>query len=282
MYSASVQAFKVEAKIQPFLKWAGGKRWFIAKYADLLPKSYARYYEPFLGAASVYFYLKPKLATLADSNKELIDAYRGIRAYPTQFVNHLKRHQTKHSKVYYYTIRDSTPKTLAEKAAKFVYLNRTCFNGIYRVNLNGKFNVPIGSKDEVLMASDVFPEVSRLLKQASLAVSDFERIIDQATAGDFVFADPPYTVRHNNNGFVKYNEKLFSWQDQVRLAQALTKARRRGVQIVSTNANHSTLRQLYSAADFVVRQVSRYSSISGDPLHRTKFGEIIIKSKPRT
>jgi DNA adenine methylase len=121
-------------------------------------------------------------------------------------------------------------------------LNRTCFNGIYRVNLRGAFNVPKGTKSAVVLPTDDFSEAQRLLRRAKLLDGDFEEVIDQAQSGDLVFADPPYTVRHNNNGFIKYNEKLFSWDDQERLARVLTRAAKRGVKVVATNADHREIR----------------------------------------
>src|SRR5699024_9439870 len=115
------------------------------------------------------------------------------------------------------------------RAARFIYLNRTCWNGLYRVNKQGKFNVPIGTKVNVRLESDNFMLTSDILKKVDLLISDFENIVDGALEDDFVFADPPYTVAHNNNGFIKYNEKLFSWSDQVRLRDAIIRARERGV-----------------------------------------------------
>jgi DNA adenine methylase len=159
-----------------------------------------------------------------------------------------------------------------------IYLNRTCFNGIYRVNLDGKFNVPRGTKNVVLDESDNFEQISKLLSGAEIMLTDFEAMIDDAMAGDFVFADPPYTVRHNFNGFVKYNEKLFSWQDQERLSKALIRARDRGVQIIATNANHASVRELYTDQGFRLITTSRFSSISASAENRKQYEELIILS----
>ncbi len=265
-------------ELTPFLKWAGGKRWFVQKYSDFLPQKYNRYIEPFLGGGSVYFYLKPTEAILGDINADLVAAYRGIQADHQSLYRLLEYHQTKHSNDYYYKIRDTQPQDLIKRAARFIYLNRTCFNGIYRVNLKGKFNVPKGSKDSVMLNTDNFQELASTLKNAILKVADFEALIDLAEDGDLVFADPPYTVRHNLNGFIKYNEKLFSWDDQVRLADALSRARARGVQIVSTNANHESLRELYCERSFHFETVSRYSSISAKTSSRNQFEEIIVQA----
>jgi DNA adenine methylase len=164
------------------------------------------------------------------------------------------------------------------KAARFIYLNRTCFNGIYRVNLNGAFNVPKGSKTEVVFEEDDFGSTSRALRKAKIRTSDFEALVDAAGANDFIFADPPYTVRHNSNAFIKYNEKLFSWNDQVRLADALARARDRGSQVLATNANHDAVKSLYKERSFSLRSISRFSSISADSLRRDQFEELIVLS----
>jgi DNA adenine methylase len=149
---------------------------------------------------------------------------------------------------------------------------------MYRVNRAGEFNVPKGVKSAVLLDTDDFAAASRLLRRADLRTDDFEPLIDEAQAGDFVFADPPYIVGHNNNGFVKYNEKLFKWEDQVRLANALTRAGKRGVKVVATNAAHADIERLYQLRTFSIMRVERYSSISGVSEGRCQFQELIISA----
>lgn len=260
----------------PFLKWPGGKRWFVAHHADLLPKKFNLYIEPFLGSGSVYFYLCPPKALLGDVNSELITTYQGVREDPLQIIKLLKNHQKKHSADYYYAIRDSEPSSLVARAARMIYLNRTCFNGIYRVNKNGIFNVPIGTRTNVLFETDDFSEIASLLSGAELVLADFEKLIDVAKRGDFVFVDPPYTVRHNQNGFIKYNEHLFSWKDQIRLADALVRAKKRGAKILGTNANHESVQELYENRGFKIKTVSRFSAISANSKSRKQFEEIVI------
>ena len=262
--------------VTPFLKWPGGKRWLIAAYSELLPKKFDRYIEPFLGSGSVFFHFQPQHALLGDINEELIETYQGIKENWEALRQLLQLHQEKHNSDYYYQMRESTPQTSIERAARFIYLNRTCFNGIYRVNFRGKFNVPKGGRDSFLLASDDFEGVSKALANTEIRKSDFEDLINEAKSNDFVFADPPYTVTHNKNGFIKYNEKLFSWKDQRRLADALNRARDRGVKIVSTNANHDQIQELYRERNFHLTTVSRFSSISADPQKRKQFEELII------
>lgn len=267
-------------KIRPFLKWAGGKRWLVQRHADLFPKDYKRYIEPFLGSGAVYFHLQPGDALLGDSNPDVVAAYLGIQKDWLRIKNSLDYRQRAHSgsAEYYYSVRSKVPSDAMQLASRTIYLNRTCFNGIYRVNLSGHFNVPRGSKNEVVMETDDFAAISKLLQTAEIRHSDFEALIDEAERDDLVFADPPYTVRHNFNGFVKYNEILFSWEDQERLAAALARAQSRGVKIVSTNANHASVRALYEKDEFALSSVSRFSAISASAAKRKQFEELIVRA----
>lgn len=258
----------------PFLKWAGGKRWLASSYSDLLPTSYNRYYEAFLGGGAVFFSMQPKLATLSDINEELIECYSVLRDDWQNVVERLHYHQLHHSKDHYYIVRNSKPRSLTNRAARFIYLNRTCWNGLYRVNLKGEFNVPVGTKTNVLMESDNFEDLSALLRNAELLVADFENVIDKASDGDFIFADPPYTVRHNHNGFVKYNEKIFRWEDQIRLRDCLVRAKKRGCLVLLTNANHPSVIELYEN-DFQLFSLSRSSVIAADSNNRGLYEELV-------
>jgi DNA adenine methylase len=262
--------------LQPFLKWPGGKRWFVRNYSSLLPTTYNRYIEPFLGGGSVFFHLKPNESLLGDINPDIIAVYQGIKANWKYIKRSLQYHQRMHSNEHYYRVRASSPIDQLQRASRMLYLNRTCFNGIYRVNFNGEFNVPRGSKNEVILETDDFEAVAKVLRHTQIHLTDFEVLIDMGISDDLIFVDPPYTVRHNLNGFIKYNETLFSWEDQERLARALVKAKDRGVKIISTNANHKSIRDLYEANGFELREVSRFSSISASPASRKQFEELVI------
>lgn len=277
----SVGAETTSKSLVPFLKWPGGKRWFVSNHTDLIPERYGTYIEPFLGAGSVYFHLQPRVAVLGDVNADLINAYQAIKDDWQAIENSLRYRQRRHREDadgYYYWLRDQSPSDRLQQAARLIYLNRTCFNGIYRVNRKGRFNVPRGSKEKIVIETDDFRALSIQLQQAELLVGDFEILVDRAILGDFVFCDPPYTVRHNYNGFRKYNEVLFSWADQERLAGALLRAARRGVQVLCTNANHHSVRDLYSLPEFSLREVSRRSHISADSSNRRDFEELVIQA----
>ena len=261
----------------PFLKWAGGKRWLLNSHPEFFPATVSRYIEPFLGSGAVFFSLNPTSAILSDTNADLIDAYKAIKSDWREVYCQLEQHHFLHSKEYYYRTRSMRPRSLHAKAAQFIYLNRTCWNGLYRVNFKGEFNVPIGTKIQVLLDSDDYERTSQRLQSATLQVADFEVAIDLAGGGDFVFVDPPYTVRHNHNGFVKYNETLFSWSDQERLKRCLLRAKQRGARILVTNADHHSIRKLYGK-DFIFRTASRSSVIAADADNRGRYRESIFST----
>src|SRR6266852_6834887 len=261
----------------PFLKWAGGKRWFAARYLDLLPPRFDRYIEPFLGSGALFFALNPPKAVLADLNGDLIETYVAIQKDWKRVSEILDKYQLAHSKEFYYLVRGSRPRSLASRAARLIYLNRTCWNGLYRVNVRGQFNVPMGTKENVVLASDDFCRISRMLRGASLVAADFESIICRARRKDLIFADPPYVTAHSQNGFLKYNEKLFSWDDQVRLMECLDKARRIGVRIVATNADTPSIRRLYQRS-FSICTATRPSVIAASSSHRGTSSELVITS----
>jgi DNA adenine methylase len=261
-------------KVEPFLKWAGGKRW-LTRRALPSPTQYERYVEPFLGSGAVFFAFGPPKALLSDLNAELIDLYQVMRDQPEQLLRALKAHHTSHSNSYYYKIRSWQPEDLFERAARMLYLNRTCWNGLYRVNRKGEFNVPIGTKSSVVFPDEDFRIFSERLRAADIICSDFEEVINECKKGDFLFVDPPYTVNHNLNGFLKYNEKIFRWEDQIRLKEALQRAIIRGVSVLMTNADHPSIRDLFENIGSL-RTVSRASVLAGNPSRRGMTSEALF------
>ena len=274
---AFVQPSNEETRpLQPFLRWAGGKRWLVKKENQIAPLQFDTYIEPFLGSAAVFFSISSTNFIISDINAELINCYMAIRNNHEEIEGLLRIHQAKHSKDYYYQIRESQPKTEQTKAARFLYLNRTCFNGLYRVNHQGKFNVPIGSKNNALLDNDNFRSIAEKLKQGTVLHQDFEKTIELAEEGDFIFIDPPYTVNHNLNGFIAYNENIFSWEDQVRLKNSIVSAQSRGAMITLTNADHESIHDLYSGLGNIQR-LERNSVIAGKACHRKVTSEIIMR-----
>ena len=263
--------------MKPFLKWAGGKRWLFESGQFSLPTFQGRYIEPFLGGGAVFFEVRPKKALLGDTNGRLIELFTVIRDQPEEFRRLLARHAVAHSKDYYYEIRSQRLRAPIRRAAQFMYLNRTCWNGLYRENEKGQFNVPIGTKQTVIFPDDDFEAWSKALKSTTILNQDFEVTINAARTGDFLFVDPPYTVRHNLNGFVKYNQKIFAWEDQIRLRDALDRAVERGVKFAMTNADHECVRELYNGFGEHIR-LSRYSVIAGNSTHRSQSTELLISN----
>jgi len=261
--------------VQPFLKWAGGKRWlFTSSFIEKLPP-FRRYIEPFLGGGAGFFALQPNSAIISDINSDLIELYRLLRDEPEAMGLAMSEHQEKHSKEYYYSMRAALPSDPVGRAARTLYLNRTCWNGLYRLNRKGEFNVPIGTKNSIVIPGEDFGAISRILQKAEIHAQDFEKTIECAQEGDLLFVDPPYTVKHNINGFVKYNESIFSWSDQLRLRDALDSARRRGASIIVTNADHASVKELYSDLG-ALSSVSRSSVISGKSTGRATITELMV------
>lgn len=264
----------------PFLKWPGGKRWLVSKYPDIFPNEYGTYFEPFLGGGSVFFHLMPKQGVVSDTNRELINTYHIMAKNPALLRILLEEHQENHCVEYYYNIRNNIPSEASARAARFLYLNRTCFNGMYRVNKSGTFNVPIGTRNYFVYDVEMFEEYANILHNINIRTQDFVATIRNAGDGDLVFVDPPYATTNKQNCFIMYNEKLFSWRDQTRLLNALVKARARGAIIISTNVLHNQLQQMYQQNGFYTRTLNRFSSISGNAAGRGQLEELLITSYP--
>ena len=263
---------------KPFLKWAGGKRWLIKSHPEILCGDFKSYFEPFLGSGAVFFHLSPRNGVISDLNRDLINCYQCIRDDWRIVQEILAEHAVKHDDEYYYEVRGKVECDRFSRAAQLIYLNRTCWNGLYRVNRNGVFNVPRGTKNSVILPDDDFKAVSDTLRCVDIVCTDFEQTIGLAGEGDLVFVDPPYTVMHNKNGFIKYNEKIFSWEDQVRLKSSVEEASSRGAKVLVTNANHESVRELYGDGGFLISEKSRASVISGKSGGRGRSSEIIIRN----
>lgn len=261
----------------PFLNWAGGKRWLMHNFSTLFPTTFGRYFEPFLGSGASFFSLRPKRAILSDLNADLVNTYIQVKNHPRELVEKLKEHHVRHNNDYYYEIRAQILENEIDRAAQFLYLNRTCWNGLYRVNKNGIFNVPIGTKNNVILRTDNFLETSKALQGADLICGDFTVASKSATEGDFIYFDPPYTVKHNNNNFIKYNKKLFSWDDQIRLYETALTAKSSGAMVAVSNACHESIIKLYEE-EFNIHILNRYSAISGKSEGRKGTEEVLMTS----
>jgi len=267
-------------KIKPFLRWAGGKKWLIKNINQFLPQEFNNYHEPFLGGASIFIYLKSnKLiegrSYLSDYNRELINSYKQIRDNSSELIKKLKL--LKNTKEDYYKIRSQSPYLPINQAARFIYLNRTSFNGLYRVNRKGEYNVPYGhKKTKDLFGFENVCNVSNILNDnVDIEHEDFYSSINRIEEKDLVFLDPPYTVAHENNGFVQYNQKIFQWEDQERLLELLNEINTKGAYYILTNAAHISIENLFSRTG-KKHKIQRHSTIGGKGATRDRVNEFIF------
>lgn len=256
----------------PLIKWPGGKRALVGEILSLLPKWEGTYFEPFLGGGALFFALKPSRSVLSDTNRELINLYEQVRDAPLKLIEVLKSFEN--SEAAYYKIRAQAPRTPRRRAARLMYLTTLSFNGIHRVNLSGHFNVPYGYKVHLQpYDQERIIQASAALSRSVLSVADFELATKSAKHGDLIYFDPPYTVAHASNGFLKYNEKIFSWDDQVRLARHARSLAARGCNVLVSNADHHSVHELYSG--FNRHDLKRFSRIAASSQHRRLITETI-------
>ncbi|MCT7984546.1 DNA adenine methylase [Laspinema sp. A4] len=268
---------------RPFLKWAGGKTQLISQYQPLFPPQFKNYYEPFLGGGAVFFYLFQEhsagfKAVLSDVNEELINLYRCVQTDVEALIKALELHQAKHNDEYYYQVRAQKNRTLVKKAARIIYLNKTCFNGLYRENSKGEFNVPIGRyKNPTICNGELLRADSQALRSVQIEVRDFDKVLDEAkTDQDFVYFDPPYYPLSNTSQFTSYSRYNFNEKDQIRLRDVFAKLANRGVKVMLSNSDCPFIRELYQ--EFQIHEVSAARSINSKGTHRGKISEVVVTS----
>ncbi|MBD0345687.1 MAG: DNA adenine methylase [Coleofasciculus sp. Co-bin14] len=280
--------------LSPFLKWAGGKSKLIQQYQNYFPKEgFKRYYEPFLGGGAVFFYLQPQFAVLTDINKELIDTYCCVRDNVIELILLLERHQSEHyndkteTHNYYYNVRSRIYNTSIERAARLIYLNKTCFNGLYRVNSKGEFNVPVGKyKHPKICNTDLLYAASAALKSAEIEVRNFDYILDYAkTSEDFVYFDPPYYPLSQTSDFTAYSTESFNEDNQIKLRDIFVELVSRGVKVMLSNSDAPFIRNLYSDDNIFsshnrpkIHEISALRVINSDIKKRGKITELLITS----
>lgn len=274
--------------MEPILKWAGGKRQLLNELRSIiLPslKNGNRYYEPFIGGGSLAFSLEYELTTINDYNNELINVYNVIKKYPEELIKELKIHQKKHSKDYYYKIRaidrdEKKYRSLSEikRAARTIYINKTCYNGLYRVNSEGFFNVPIGRSTQVpdiIMEEKIRLMSSYLNKDGIIIIDgDFEKAVQNAKNGDVVYFDPPYD--YEDSGFKEYVKIGFSRDDLLRLRDLCDNLILKGCKVIVSNNDTKFVRELFNKEYYKIKEVETKRYINCDGKNRTKAREVII------
>lgn len=263
---------------RPFLKWAGGKSKLIGQYLPYFPTDFKNYYEPFLGGGAVFFHLLPVEAILMDINQELINTYCCVRDNVELLIELLSEHRARHSGDYYYCLRSRTTGSDIERAARLIYLNKTCFNGLYRENRCGQFNVPIGTyKNPQICQADILRSASTALKFAKIETGHFKSVLEYAkTSQDFVYFDPPYYPLSQTSNFTAYSRNFFNEDEQIKLRDIFAELRSRGVKVMLSNSDCEFIRDLYSG--FNIHTISASRSINSKAGKRGKITEVLVTS----
>lgn len=282
--------------VKPFVKWAGGKTQLLKEIKKYLPNKIDVYYEPFLGGGALLFYIlknyNPKKVVVSDINEELINCYKIIKTKPEELITILKGFKINHSVNYYYLVRgletsttkklgltlsDCKPKmTDVEKAARFIYLNKTCFNGLYRVNKENKFNVPIGryKNPEIFNEKNILM-ISKQLQNVELKVMSFEEVLIYTKSKDFIYFDPPYD-QINENSFVSYTDNEFTRKDQIKLRNIFEALDKKGCLILESNSSTDFIREQYKK--YNIKEIYAKRMINCDGSKRNNIKELLIKN----
>ncbi len=270
------QAIAVPAK--PILKWAGGKTQMLGDLLPKVPSSYGRYIEPFFGGGAMFFALQPEHAIIADSNPELINLYRQVADHVDDVIYQLKKYENTQEMFYSVRGQDWTTLPEAEAAARTIFLNKTCFNGLYRVNKKGQFNVPFGKyKNPKICDEDGLKAASAALKKAEIVCGDYFLVLEHyAQPGDFIFLDPPYLPISEYSDFKRYTKEQFYEEDHIELAKMVKTLHERGCHVILTNSNHPLVHELY--APFTIEVIQTKMHITSNS--NTRKGEDVIVTIP--
>ncbi|GIW08839.1 MAG: site-specific DNA-methyltransferase (adenine-specific) [Dehalococcoidia bacterium] len=269
---------KARPSAQPFVKWAGGKTNLLPELLRRVPAQFGTYFEPFVGGGALFFALSPPRAVLGDVNEDLICAYLEVRDDPSGLMDALDRYE--YDPEVYYRVRAQSVAglDLQARAARFLYLNRTCYNGLYRVNRRGEFNVPIGRYKRPLRLYDpaVLQAASAALAGAEIVLASFDRSVQHAKTGDFVYFDPPYWPVASTSSFTRYSPNGFDENDQKWLKALVDRLTERGVRVLLSNSDTPFTRWLY--ADYRIESVSAPRAINSDPANRGAVSELLVSN----
>jgi DNA adenine methylase len=264
----------------PFVKWVGGKRALLHELESRFPRRFNRYFEPFVGGGAVYYHLQPQAAFLGDANRELVNTYNVVKNDVRELISHLRTHENQEE--YFYTLRAVAPDDLSpvERASRLIYLNRTCFNGLYRVNSKGGFNAPFGRyKNPTICNEQGLLAASGALQSAHIAHQPYQAILDEARLGDFVYMDPPYHPLSATASFTSYTAGSFGARDQEELAQTFRALDARGTKVMLSNSDTPFIHALY--ADYHIERVMAPRMVNRNGAKRGPISELIIRNYRR-
>ena len=273
---------------KPFVKWAGGKRQLIPEIEKHLPEKFSSYFEPFLGGGALLFHLLSENENLkgyvSDLNSDLILAYVTIRDNLNGLLKSLQKHSDNYfsdSKSYYYSVRESNPKSQIEKVSRLLFMNRTCFNGLYRVNSKGKFNVPLGRySNPNIVQEENLRSVNQFLNHNKIIIKcqDFSSTVEKVKKGDFVYFDPPYQPVSKTANFTSYTNGNFGLNDLKRLAKVSNQLAKKGVNVLLSNSSSKQVRDLFSSRHWEIIKIEANRAINSDSNKRTGHSELLIKN----
>lgn len=265
--------FPNDVSIKPFLKWAGGKTQLLKELHKYVPNNFNKYIEPFIGGGAMFFSLNPHESIIADSNEELVITYGQVKEDVESVIEHLETFE--HNEDFFYNIRSLDPNELEHsyRAARLIYLNKTCFNGLYRVNKKGQFNVPYGKGNGSFLNEEVLRNASEFLAETTIIHGDYLKVLnDFAVEGDFIFLDPPYYPVGKYSDFKRYTKEFFYHENQVQLKQEFDRLVNMGCKVVLTNSDHEVILNLYS--DYKIDIIETRRMISSNS--KTRKGKDII------
>jgi DNA adenine methylase len=283
----SQKVLKRNPLAQPFLKWAGGKRQLLAEIRKYTPQKFNRYFEPFLGGGAVLLDLQPKQAFVNDANAELINLYKVVKTAPAELIEDAKKHQN--TAKYFYDLRSQDrekgfgDQSAVERASRIIFLNKTCFNGLFRVNSQGQFNVPFGNYANPVIADEaVIKAVSRYLNEAQVEIMncDFEQAVSEARKSDFVYLDPPYDPISDTSSFTGYSLGNFGRNEQQRLKNVCDDLTERQCKVIQSNSATDFVRELYGdSAHYALIEVEANRNINSIGAGRGKISELLILNR---
>ncbi|MEZ4221650.1 MAG: DNA adenine methylase [Polyangiaceae bacterium] len=271
-------------RARPVLKWAGGKTQLLDRVLARLPQRIRTYYEPFVGGGAVFFALAEEgrfeRAVLSDTNEDLLSVYRALQGDVDALLSALRRLARAHGREHYYRVRSSKPRGLVQRAARMIYLNKTGYNGLYRVNSRGEFNVPFGRYENPSIVNEpVLRNAARVLSRVRLETGDFQEVCTRARRGDAVYFDPPYLPLSKTSNFAAYDRTPFALESHERLAEVFAALGRRGVAAVLSNSLTPDTKRLFASFEHEVVQVTR--PINSKSTGRGRIPELLVENRPK-